>query len=295
MHDICVIGHITQEVVRIGGARDQRMLGGAAYYAGVALGRLGLDTAVVTKTAPPYTAGTLRQLRGAGITVYPREGGRTTYFENTYAGDDLDRRTQRVVVNADPFETADLEGITADTIHLGPLTAGEMPVSFLGAVSRLDVRVSLDVQGFVRAIEDGKIVAAAWEEAQQGLEYVDIVKADLAEALILTGRRDPGEAARVIAGMGPSEVILTDGSAGSYVLAQGRFHQIPAYRPRSAVDPTGCGDTYMAGYLFSRRQSDDVQEAARFGAALAALKLERHGPADTSEGDVRELMRTSAD
>ena len=159
-----MIGHITQEVVRIGGAPGQRMLGGAAYYAGVALGRLGLDTAVVTKTSPPYAAGTLRPLNEAGVTVYPRDGGRTTYFENTYAGDDLDQRTQRVVANADPFEAADLEDIAADTIHLGPLTAGEMPLSFLGAVSRLDVRVSLDVQGFVRAIQDGRIVAAAWGE-----------------------------------------------------------------------------------------------------------------------------------
>lgn len=279
MHDICVIGYITQEVVRVGGGPAQRMLGGAAYYTGVALGRLGLDTAVVTKTAPPYAAGILRPLREAGVTVYPREGGRTTYFENTYAGDDLDQRKQRVVANADPFDAADLEGIAADTIHLGPLTAREMPVSFLAAVSRLDVRVSLDVRGFVRAIKDGIIVEAVWKEAQQGLAHVDIFAADLAEALVLTGRRDPGEAARVIAGMGPSEVILTDGSAGSHVLAQGQFHRIPAYRPRSAVDPTGCGDTYMAGYLFSRHRLSDVQEAARFGAALAALKLERHGPA----------------
>lgn len=290
MHDICVIGHITQEVVRIGRQPAQRMLGGAAFYAGVALSRLGLDTAVVTKTAQPYAASTLRPLHEAGVTVYPRDGGRTTYFENTYAGDDLDRRTQRVVANAEPFDPGDLEGVVAAAIHLGPLTADEMPVTFLAAVSRLGVRVSLDVQGFVRAIENGRIVAAAWAEARQGLRHVDIVKADIAEARVLTGRRDPDEAARAIAAMGPSEVILTDGSAGSRILAQGRFHRIPAYPPRAGVDPTGCGDTYMAGYLFSRGQSGDVEEAGRFGAALAALKLQRHGPSNGSAEEVRGLL-----
>ncbi len=274
MHDICVVGHITQEVVRVGRAPAQHMLGGAAHYAGVALGRLGLDAAVLTKTTPLYAASALRPLQEAGVTVYAHDGGRATYFENTYQDGDLDRRTQRVVANAEPFAAEDLEVVAATAIHLGPLTAGEMPVSFLVAASRLGARVSLDVQGYVRAIENGEIVAAPWNEARLGLEYVEIVKADIAEAQILTGRHDPDEAARAIAGMGPSEVIVTDGSGGSRVLTDGRFHQIPAYPPRPAVDPTGCGDTYMAGYLFSRGRSDDVEKAGRFGAALAARKLE---------------------
>lgn len=295
MHDICVIGHITQEVVRIGGRPDRYMLGGAAHYAGVALARLGLDTAVLTKTAPADAASVLLPMREAGVTAYARDGGHTTYFENTYPRDDLDRRTQRVVAVADPFAPADLEGISAQAIHLGPLTPDEMPVSFLAAVSQLGVRVSLDVQGFVRAINDGKIEAGPWVEAREGLYHADIVKADIAEARVLTGRRDPDDAARAIADMGPSEVILTDGSAGSRILAHGRFHQIPAYPPHPALDPTGCGDTYMAGYLFSRGQSGDVERAGRFGAALAALKLQHNGPADASEDEVRELLRALAD
>lgn len=295
MHDICVIGHITQEVVRIGGRPDRYMLGGAAHYAGVALARLGLDTAVLTKTAPADAASVLLPMREAGVTAYARDGGHTTYFENTYPRDDLDRRTQRVVAVADPFAPADLEGISAQAIHLGPLTPDEMPVSFLAAVSQLGVRVSLDVQGFVRAINDGKIEAGRWVEAREGLYHADIVKADIAEARVLTGRRDPDDAARAIADMGPSEVILTDGSAGSRILAHGRFHQIPAYPPHPALDPTGCGDTYMAGYLFSRGQSGDVERAGRFGAALAALKLQHNGPADASEDEVRELLRALAD
>lgn len=295
MHDICVIGHITQEVVRIGGQPDRHTLGGAAHYTGVAMGKLGLDTAVLTKTTPPYAPSTLRPLREAGVTVYARDAGRATYFENTYPSDDLDQRTQRVVANADPFHPEDLKAIAAKAIHLGPLTAGEMPVSFLAAVSGLGVRVSLDVQGFVRAIENGRIKAAAWSEAQQGLQHVDIVKADIAEARVLTGCGHPDDTARAIAAMGPSEVILTDGSSGSRVLANGRFHQIPAYPPNAAVDPTGCGDTYMAGYLYSRGRSGDVEKAGRFGAALAALKLQHHGPSEASEDDVRELLRVLAD
>ena len=294
MHDICVIGHVTQEVVRIGGAPAQRLLGGAAHYAGIALGRLGLDTAVLTKTAPSYAPSILRPLHEAGVTVYARDSGRATYFENTYPDGDLDKRTQRVVANADPFAPEDLEGVAAKAVHLGPLTAGEMPVSFLAAVAQLGVRVSLDVQGFVRATNGGTIRAAPWPEAADGLQHVDILKADLDEARVLTGLADAGDAAQAIAAMGPSEIVLTDGSAGSRILSEGRMHTIPAYAPKPAVDPTGCGDTYMAGYLFARSQSNDIAGSGRFAAALASLKLEHHGASSASAADARNLLRVPA-
>ncbi len=80
---------------------------------------------------------------------------------------------------------------------------------------------------------------------------------------------------------------MTCGGNGSLILAGGRLHDIPAYPPRVVADPTGCGDTYSAGYIYHRLQSDDIGAAGRFAAALAALKLERHGP---FTGDAQEVQ-----
>ena len=44
------------------------------------------------------------------------------------------------------------------------------------------------------------------------------------------------------------------------------------------VDTTGCGDTFTAGYVARRLQSDDLEECARYAAALAAVKAEDFGP-----------------
>ncbi len=291
MHEICVVGQVTRDIVRVGGAPEKRLFGGAAHYAGVALRSLGLDTAVLTKSAADDAAEVLEPLRKIGITVYSREGGRTTTFRNTYPEGDLDTRTQEVLTIAEPFEPGDLAGISAKALHLGPLTAGEMPVSFLAAAARLGARVSLDVQGFVRATDDGTVRAAPWPEAALGLAHIDVLRADFDEARVLTGLTDPGDAARAIAAMGPPEVVLTDGSAGSLILAGERLYTIPAYPPRRAVDPTGCGDTYMAGYLFARRQSDDIAGAGRFAAALASLKLEHYGASRARAAAARSLLR----
>jgi len=46
----------------------------------------------------------------------------------------------------------------------------------------------------------------------------------------------------------------------------------------SVVDPTGCGDTYMAGYICKRLTSEDFNEIGKFASKIASLKLERFSP-----------------
>ena len=58
----------------------------------------------------------------------------------------------------------------------------------------------------------------------------------------------------------------------------------------------GCGDTYGAGYIYHRLQSDDIEAAGRFAAAAATLKLEHEGPfmGDASEvGACLESLKTT--
>jgi sugar/nucleoside kinase (ribokinase family) len=108
---------------------------------------------------------------------------------------------------------------------------------------------------------------------------------------VLTGMQDLREAAKVLAGWGVKEVLLTLGSLGSLIYAEGQFHEIPAYAPREVVDATGCGDTYMTGYLYRRALGDSYDEAGRFAAAMSTLKLEHTGPFSRTEEDVFRVIR----
>ncbi len=267
------------------------MVGGVVHYAGMALRRLGLDTAIITKAANEDTNEILRMLREAGVRTYCRESPATTVFENIYSGGDLAVRSQAVRSIAAAFDPRDLDPVRAKVIHLGPLTREEMPTEFLAAVSKRAECVSLDVQGFVRRVERQKVRLVDWPDKKKGLAGVDVLKANLREAQILSGEDDPERAARTLADLGPSEVIVTLGSQGSFILAKGRCWSIPAFPPRALVDRTGCGDTYCAGYIFHRLRSDDIAAAGRFAAALASLKLERRGPYAGDAKDVGALLR----
>jgi sugar/nucleoside kinase (ribokinase family) len=85
-------------------------------------------------------------------------------------------------------------------------------------------------------------------------------------------------------------VIVTRAGKGAVVYHQGAVHHVDAFATRDPVDPTGCGDTFMAGYLFSRLGGRDPAAAARFGAVAAALKLGHVGPFEGSCESVEALL-----
>ena len=124
------------------------------------------------------------------------------------------------------------------------------------------------------------------------MHYVDILKADEAELQALTGKKTVSEGARTVSGWGVKEVVVTNGSMGSVIYSGGVFYPIPAYRPKVVKDTTGCGDTYMAGYLYRRIKGADIQQAGEFAAAMAGLKTASSGPFIGTEEEVMSFLKS---
>jgi sugar/nucleoside kinase (ribokinase family) len=278
MVDACVVGHVTKDIIRVDGATVAVIPGGTAYYSAMALRSFGMRVTVVTKVAREDRSFLLSEMEDHGISVRAGDGGRSTCFENCYTSKDRESRLLRLRSVADPFNSEDLGDVRASVIHLGPLTSKDFSCRFLNQVSERARLVSMDVQGFTRPADLGTVTGRDWQEKTVGLVGIDILKADAKESLLLTGMPDPLQAARSLAGLGPSEVIITLGSKGSLIYANGQAHRIPAHSAKRIVDPTGCGDTYAAGYVYRRMMSADAETAGRFAALVSSLKLERSGP-----------------
>jgi len=287
--DVCVVGHITRDIIRVG-ERTITTPGGAAYYTSMALKRLGLRVAVVTKVAKEDKALLLRDLKREKIEVLCKEAKSSSVFENVYNGKNLNDRLQRIKSVSTPFSPQDVEGVIATSFHVGPLTNQDVPVQLLKQLASRARIVSLDIQGMLRPARVGAVREEDWPEKRQGLACVDILKADEKEALVLSGHRAVDRAAEALASLGPKEVIITMGSQGSLIYAEQALHRIPCCTPRKIGDPTGCGDTYMAGYLYQRLKGAAPETAGRFAAAVAALKLEGYSPFSGSESDVHALL-----
>jgi sugar/nucleoside kinase (ribokinase family) len=287
MYDICCVGHITLDKV-ITNKAVVRMAGGTSFYFSNAIRKMELRYILITSLASQemdFVSG----LRSKGIKVEVSLSARTVYFENNYS-EDQDHRTQRVLQKADPFNGEQLDHVDAGIFHLGPLLADDIPVEVIKSLSGKG-KVSLDVQGYLRKVENEKVYSVDWPDKKNALQYVDILKANESEMEVLTGCKDAKQAAIVLWAWGVKEIVITLGSRGSLIYDGIDFYNIPAFKPATdVVDATGCGDTYMAGYLYQRIKGAGFQFAGEFGAAMATLKIESSGPFTGTEKDVMDLL-----
>lgn len=285
--DICCIGHITHDKV-ITPKFEAHMPGGTAYYFAKAL--VGLDHSsfrLITAVGDDNTA-VIDELRADGIDVTSLPSHHSVFFENKYAENMADR-TQRVLAKADPFTTGNLADVQARIFHLGTLLADDFSFDVIKALSQRGI-VSVDIQGYLRKVVGDKVYPVDYDIKREAMPYIHILKANEMEMEVLTGLTDPYEAARTLADWGCREVLLTLGDKGSLIYADGTFHEIPAIPAKEVIDTTGCGDTYMAGYLYMRARGASYQEAGTFAAAMCTIKLGHKGPFNGTHADIEALL-----
>lgn len=292
MNDICCIGHITLDKI-VTPRKTTYMLGRTSYYFSHGISHL-KDTKhyqLVTALAPSEFKA-VEDIRAKGIKVTVIPSHRTVYFENTY-GENQDNRSQRVLAKADPFTVEQLENINAHIFHLGSLLADDFSLDVVKYLSTKGI-LAVDAQGYLREVRGEKVYPIDWTDKVEALKYIDILKVNEHEMEVLTGQTDIKQAALQLAEWGVKEVLITLGSLGSIIYAEGTFHKIPAYPPKDIVDATGCGDTYATGYLYMRNKGASYEEAGCFAAAMSTLKLEASGPFSKTEEDVWNIIRTSS-
>ncbi len=290
MQDLCCIGHITLDKI-VTPKNTVYMAGGTAFYFSHAIKHFDdIDFRLVTALAETEM-GEVEKLRADGIDVAVMPSKYSVYFENIY-GENSDNRTQRALAKADPFTIDFLKNVEARIIHLGTLLADDFSLEAVKYLSGKGL-VSADSQGYLREVRNKDVYAIDWEEKEEALKYIHFLKANEHEMEVLTGHNDVVGAAQKMYDWGVKEVLITLGSLGSVIYDGKTFHRIPAYLPHETVDATGCGDTYMTGYLYQRAKGASIDDAGRFAAAMSTLKIEASGPFCGSKADIIRCMQTA--
>ncbi len=268
------------------------MPGGTSYYFSHGISHLNdwKNYKLVTSLASSEYS-SVDELTGKGLNVEIIPSKKTVYFENSY-GINQNNRTQRVLAKADPFTVEKIQHIEAKIFHLGSLLSDDFSLDVIKYLSKKGI-LSVDAQGYLREVRGENVYPIDWCEKKEALKYVHILKVNEHEAKVLTGLDDYQAAARQLAEWGVKEVLLTLGSEGSIIYAENSFYYIPAYPPKEVVDATGCGDTYMLGYLYMRNKGVSYEEAGCFAAALSTVKLEKSGPFNGTEEDAWKIIKDS--
>ena len=288
--DLLFVGHFAVDQVIVDGV-SETLAGGGVYYGGVAAARLGARVGVVTRLAAAHFP-LLDEMRRAGVAVFAAEAPETSGIANYYDSADMERRVCVPLGFAGPIQPADLpwnqpnpgpSDLAARIYAITPIIAGEVGLTLLNMLADRGP-VALDIQGFVRVRVGSELLFRAWPQMAEGLARVTYLKVDRAEAEALTGETDLAAAARILAGYGPREIVLTQ-SAGVTVYADGEIFTAP-FTPRSLAGRTGRGDTCFATYL-TKRLTTTPAEACRWAGIVTTQKQEQPGPWRGSTADLQ--------
>jgi len=252
---LAVVGNLSRDLVDGGPPR----IGGAPFWAARALRALGSRALVAVKCADSDRDLLAPPLIALGVPVLWLGGSSTATFSFSYDGD---RREMTVEALGDQWTPEDARQVEARWIHVGALSRSDFPPETLAAFGG---RVSFDGQGLVRPERTGPLELDS-EFDPEVLRHVDVLKLAEDEARVLVGEPDEES----LRSLGVPEIVVTLGSRGSLVLANGKLGRVTAQPVTGKVDPTGAGDAFSAAYLVSRAGGHAPAAAARRATGLVA-------------------------
>ncbi len=249
--------------------------GGCAMSAGIDMSKIGLKTAVLGKIGDDRFGEFLKNVllendvNIEGLVVDPASQTSASVVLSSQGGE----RTFLHCVGANA--TYDYADVNFDVIEKSNIVfiAGTM------LMDAFDGEVAAKV--LKKAKEMGKLTVldTAWDAKGRWMEvlkpcmpYIDVFLPSIDEAIQLAGgKTDLKEIADTFFGYGVGKVAIKNGKAGCYLResreAEGVF--LPAYHVK-AVDTTGAGDSFCAGFITGLAKGFSFAECGRFANAVGA-------------------------
>ncbi|MCP4297254.1 MAG: adenosine kinase [Proteobacteria bacterium] len=107
-------------------------------------------------------------------------------------------------------------------------------------------------------------------------DYVDLLFCNDTEAELITGEKDVEKQIKILSTL-VDHIVLTMGKRGSVVYVNNKITTFKAFDV-NAVDTTGAGDSFAAGYLYAVNRAYSTQDAGNLASYCAAIVVSQVGP-----------------
>ena len=256
-------------------------IGGCASNAAVDLRRLGMDVSVVGMVGNDLFGDFLRNSLGAegidtsGITV---SDSHPTSAAVAFVSDSGERCFLhcRGTNAAFTYDDIDLDAVLrADILFYGgalylPSFDGEPAAKLLKYARTNGVKTVMDV-----AWDD----SGRWMESiGPCLEHLDVFIPSIDEARVLSGKSEITDMADFFISAGVPLCVIKDGKRGCYVRQAGTegFFS-PGFSRIKALDTSGAGDSFVAGFLTGMSKGLSLEECAEFANAVGTFCVSEFG------------------
>jgi sugar/nucleoside kinase (ribokinase family) len=252
---LLVIGTVAFDAIETPFGKTDKIVGGAATYAGLAASYFYDKIKIVAVVGDDFPESEIKDFNNHGINtegLQIKKGEKSFFWSGKYHNDMNSRDTLVTELNV----LADFDPIIPESyqdceyLMLGNLT----PQVQQTVIKRLKNRPKLIVMD---TIND-------------------------AEARQLSGEYSLVKAARKILTMGPKYLIIKKGEHGALLFHEDKIFSAPALPLAEVFDPTGAGDTFAGGFIgymakVGTVNFNNMKNAIIFGSALASFCVEKFG------------------
>jgi sugar/nucleoside kinase (ribokinase family) len=152
-----------------------------------------------------------------------------------------------------------------------------------------DSMIFLDPR-FRRISEDDRIrLMGNHGVVEEVLSFIDLVKLNRLESMIITGEEDPFLAVEMLVESGSDLAIVTLSEEGSIAFDGKDFYRIPAFKIKKRNE-IGIGDSYLSGFAAMMLEERPIAECGAFASAVASIVAESTAGPDFIL-DRREIQR----
>lgn len=259
--------------------RTDRVLSGCSTNACLAVSKMKQNSMLVGTIGDDYLSRMQSDLERWGIEYDLLPSEQTGGFSLVY--DAKGDRDLQVLGVANSIPVVEENMKKADFILLGPIL-GEISVELGQHISsNANSPILLDPQGTLRQIKNGDIVHQMTDEFVTLAGLSTVVKANELETRVVTGvepRQDPEKAVKALYEFGCEIAVVTLAEAGSIIFDGSDLYRIPPYTT-TAIDPTGAGDTYAAGFMVKYLETpNNLFAVGCFASTVASVMVENSGP-----------------
>lgn len=257
-------------------------IGGCAANTGIGLQTLGISTAVVGKVGRDGFGAFVRgelQRYGARAEVIEDETAPTS-ATMVFVSSDAERSFLHCTGANATFRLADFDVDSLNGATLLHVAGHGLMPRFDGADSAELLRIAR-AKGLKTSLDTAGALTDAWHDnLRLCLPYLDYFVPSLHEVSnLFPGVRTPEAIAARLLEAGVGVVALKMGERGSFVTDGKQSFTVPPFSVE-AVDATGAGDAFAAGFLAGVIRKLDLEACARLGNAAGALCVTRLGTVD---------------
>ncbi|HTE00626.1 MAG TPA: PfkB family carbohydrate kinase [Mucilaginibacter sp.] len=275
---LLVIGTVAFDAIETPFGKTDKIVGGAATYAGLAASYFCDDVKIVAVVGDDFPQSEIEDLNKHHIDtegLQIKKGEKSFFWSGRYHNDMNSRDTLvtelNVLADFDPVIPDSYQG--CEYLMLGNLT----PQVQQTVIKRLKKRPKLIVMDTMNFWMD-----IALNDLLETIKLIDVLTINDAEARQLSGEFSLVKAAQKILNMGPKYLIIKKGEHGALLFGEGKIFSAPALPLEEVFDPTGAGDTFAGGFIgymakVGTVNFNDMKNAIIYGSALASFCVEKFG------------------